>query len=116
VELGATYLFGDISATPMEGILKIREVAEKDSTNIYAQLMLGKGSLLSGQYDKAIDRFLRVCRFEPANLEAALLLAEAYERTGDKKNAAAWYQKSLTLVKRTEMRKAIEDRLTELKK
>lgn len=29
IGLGACYLFGEISPTPMEGILKIREVAEK---------------------------------------------------------------------------------------
>jgi len=116
VGLGASYLFGGISATPMEGILKIREVTEKDSTNIYAQMMLGKGSLLSGQYDKAIDRFLKVFGLEPANLDAILLLAEAYERTGDKANAVKWYQKSLTLVKQAELKIAIEQRIGELKK
>ena len=48
VGLGACYLFGDISATPMEGILKIREVVEKDSTNIYAQMMLVGVHLIPG--------------------------------------------------------------------
>ncbi|MBK5273081.1 MAG: hypothetical protein JJE22_18935, partial [Bacteroidia bacterium] len=62
VGLGACYLFGNISATPMEGILKIREVAEKDSNNVYAQMMLVKGSLISGQYDKAISRLLTIHR------------------------------------------------------
>ena len=56
VGLGACYLFGNISANPMEGIGKIMEVVEKDSTNAYAQMTLAKGSLLSGQSDKAISR------------------------------------------------------------
>lgn len=116
VGLGATYLFGGLSDTPMEGILKIREVVEKDSSNVYAQIMLGKGSLLSGQYDKAKERFLKVTRLEPGNLDAALLLAEVYERTGDKQNAVSWYQKSLSLVKQEPVRKAIELRIAELKK
>ncbi|MGQ0740163.1 MAG: tetratricopeptide repeat protein [Bacteroidota bacterium] len=116
VGLGAAFLFGGITETPMEGILKIREVAEKDSINTYAQMMLGKGSLMSGQYDKAIDRFQTVCRLEPGNLDAVLLLAEVYERTGDKKNAVSWYRKSLPLVKQADIRKAIEQRIAELKK
>lgn len=116
IGLGASYLFGGISATPMEGILKIREVADKDSTNAYAQIMLGKGSLLSGQYEKAIDRFQTVCRLEPGNLDAILLLAEVYERTGKKTEAIDWYQKSLPLVKQADIRKAIEQRIAELKK
>jgi tetratricopeptide (TPR) repeat protein len=116
VGLGAAYLFGGITDTPMEGILKIREVAEKDSTNVYAQMMLAKGSLMSGQYDKAIDRFLTVCRLEPGNLDAVLLLAEVYERTGERKKAVNWYQQSLPLVKQADVKKAIEQRINELKK
>ncbi len=115
VGLGAAYLFGGISDLPMEGILKIREVVEKDSNNVYAQMMLGKGSLLSGQYDKAIDRFLIVCRLDPANLDAVLLLAEVYERTGKKSEAIVWYRKSLDLVKQPEIIKAINERIESLK-
>lgn len=116
VGLGASYLLGGISATPMEGILKIREVADKDSSNVFAQMMLGKGSLLSGQYDRAIDRFEMVTRLDPNNLDALLLLAEVYERTGKKPEAIGWYQKSLSLVKQPEVRKAIEERISSLKK
>lgn len=116
VGLGACYLFGNISSTPMEGILKIREVAEKDSTDVYAQLMLAKGAMISGQYDKAIARLETVNRLKPADMDAILLLAEVYERTGDKKNAAAWYQRSIPLVKQAELKEAIEKRIAELKK
>ena len=41
IGLGSCYLFGNISASPMEGILKIREVTQKDSNNVYAQMLLG---------------------------------------------------------------------------
>ena len=116
VGLGACYLFGNISETPMEGILKIREVAERDSTNIYAQMMLAKGSLISGQYDKAIARLQTVNRLEPDNGEAVLMLADMYERTGDKANAVIWYRKSLHIIKQEEARKAITKRIEELGK
>lgn len=114
VGLGACYLFGSISATPMEGIMKIREVAEKDSSNVYAQLMLVKGSLISGQYDKAISRLLTVNRFDPRNIEAILMLADMYERTNDKANARNWYRKSLTLIQRQDVKVEIEKRIKEL--
>jgi len=116
VGLGACYLFGSISATPMEGILKIREVVGKDSTNIYAQMMLVQGSLLSGQYDKAIDRLQMVIRIEPANAEAILRLADLYDRTGEKARAVEWYRKSLEYVKRPEARVEIDKRIKELSK
>lgn len=114
VGLGATYLYGEISTTPMEGILKIREVAEKDSNNMYAQFMLGRASLISGQYDKAIGRLETVHRHQPGNLDAILLLAEVYERTGNKSNAIKWYRNSLDLVKQPEAKTAIQQRINEL--
>ncbi|MGB3007391.1 MAG: tetratricopeptide repeat protein [Chitinophagaceae bacterium] len=117
VGLGACYLFGGISSSPMEGIAKIREVVEKDSANLYAQLTLAKGSLLSGQYDKAISRLLTVARLQPDNAEAILLLADAYESTGDKANAINWYQKCLSLMtQQPEIKVAIEKRIEDLKK
>ena len=116
VGIGACYLFGNISPAPMEGIMKIREVVEKDSTNIYAQMMLAKGSLLSGQYDKAVLRLQLINRMKPGDLEAILLLADVYERMNDKKNAVEWYRKSLELAKEDELKKAILGRIEELKK
>jgi tetratricopeptide (TPR) repeat protein len=120
VGLGACYIFGDISATPMEGISKVRSVAEKDSTNIFAQEVLGHGSMISGQYDRAINRFETVFRLSKTNLEArleaCLMLAEAYEKEGNKLTAVEWYKRSLDLVKNEEIRQEIKRRIDELSK
>jgi len=116
VGLGACYLFGNISAAPMEGIAKIREVLDKDSTNVYAQMMLVKGSLLSGQYEKAVSRLQIINHLQPNNLEAILLLADTYERLNDKVNALKWYQLSLPFAANEKMKTAIEKRIKELKK
>jgi len=116
VGLGACYLFGNITAAPMEGILKIRQVVEKDSTNLYAQMMLVRGSLLSGQYDKAISRLEAVNRMKPDDLDAILLMAEVYERMNDKKKAIGWYQQSLKYTREPELKTVIEKRIEELSK
>ena len=116
IGLGACYLLGNISATPMEGILKIREVAEKDSTNVYAQMMLAKGAIISGQYDKAIIRLLNANRLEENNIEAILMLADLYDRLRDKKNAINWYNRGLKYIKLEDARIDIENRIKELKK
>jgi len=116
IGLGACYLLGNISATPMEGILKIREVAEKDSTNVYAQIMLAKGAIISGQYDKAIIRLLNANRLEENNIEAILMLADVYDRLRDKKNAINWYNRGLKYIKLEDARIDIENRIKELKK
>jgi len=116
IGLGACYLFGNISATPMEGILKIRQVAEKDSTNVYAQIMLAKGAIISGQYDKAIIRLLNANRMKEDNIEAILMLADVYDRLRDKKNAINWYNRGLKYIKLEDARTDIENRIKELKK
>lgn len=116
VGLGACYLFGNISSNPMEGISKIREVVEKDSTNVYAQMTMVKGLMISGQTAKAIERLHTVNRVQPENIEAILMLAEIHERKGDKAIAADWYRKSLTYINRPDVRTEIEKRITELSK
>jgi tetratricopeptide (TPR) repeat protein len=120
IGLGACYIFGGISATPMEGILKVKAVADKDSSNIFAQEVLGHGSMYSGQYDKAIARFEIVYRLSKKNedtqLEACLMLAEAYERKADRLSAITWYKKSLTLIKNQEVKEEINKRIDELSK
>ncbi|MEP7319131.1 MAG: tetratricopeptide repeat protein [Panacibacter sp.] len=114
VEIGACYLFGNISSTPMEGILKIKAVADKDSTNMYAQLMLGLGGIKSGQYDKAIERFATVIKNEPGNLQAIFNLAETFERKGDKASAIAWYRKAQDLINIPEAKQELEERIHSL--
>jgi tetratricopeptide (TPR) repeat protein len=116
VGLGACYLFGNISATPMEGINMIRQVTQKDSTNLYAQMMLVQGSLVSGQFDKAITRLQAVNRMHPDNIEAILLLADLYERNNDKATAISWYKKSLPFIKRADLKEVIEKRINDLSK
>jgi hypothetical protein len=116
VGLGACYLFGNISDAPMEGIGKIRQVVEKDSTNTYAHMMLAKGSVLSGQYDKAITRLQTIIRLKADDLEAILMLADVYERKADKASAIKWYQASLSMIKRKDVRTEIEKRIAELRK
>jgi tetratricopeptide (TPR) repeat protein len=116
VGLGACYIFGNIAENPMEGILKVRQVVDKDSTNVFAQLVLGHGSFISEQYDKAVDRFEKVVALQPGNLEAILMLAEVYERKADKNNARIWYTNALPFANSAELKIALEKRIEELKK
>lgn len=114
IGLGACYIFGGIADNPMEGIQKVRQVIEKDSTNIYAHITLGHGSVISGQYDKAIDRFEKVTRLQPENLEALIMLAEVYERKADKLSAIMWYRKAVTVVKNPDLQRELMKRIDDL--
>jgi tetratricopeptide (TPR) repeat protein len=115
VGLGMVYLYGGLG-TPMEGIQKIRNVANNHPDNIYAQMALGHASVTSGQFDKAVERFEAVLQLQPNNLEAILSLADTYERSGDKLKAVGWYKKSLPAIKIEGLKEEVERRIAELEK
>jgi len=116
INLGACYLFGNISDNPMQGILKVKQVVDKNPRNAYGQMILALGGKKSGQYDKAIERFLIVIKEQPQHLEAMVNLAECYELTNDKAKAIEWYTKVKNLVQIPEAKEAITKRINELKK
>ncbi len=112
---GSTFIFGASGSTsPMEGIMKIREVAQRDSNNMYAQFMLGYGGMMTGQFDKAAERLKKVVEKEPGNQEAIFLLGEAYERLGDKASAIKWYTEGKKRVSNPDLIKAIDEKITSL--
>ena len=111
IGLGSCYLLGGISDSPMEGIMKIREVAERDPENMYAQFMLGLGGMISGQFDKATERLVKVVKHQPDNVEAILMLAEAYERQNDKAGAVKWYNEAKKHIHNADMVNEIDERI-----
>jgi tetratricopeptide (TPR) repeat protein len=117
VGLGASLLFGNISDAPMNDALPlIRGVVEKDSTNVFAQITLVKGALMSGQYDRAVARLQTVHRLQPGNIEVILMLADTYVQMGDKVKAAEWYKESLKHIDQAGIRTEIEKRIESLSK
>jgi len=117
VGLGSTYIFGAPSESPqevMKGIQTILAVSRKDSTNLYAQKMLGIGGVVSGQYDKAVERLEKVARSTPNDLEVMLMLAEGYERKGDKPKAIEWYRHASDHVENPELKTELNKRIQQL--
>lgn len=114
VGLGTCFLF--FNDSPMQGIQKIKEVADRDSTNVYAQMTMVKGLLMTGQLDKAITRLTTVCRVDTDNYEAMVLLADIHAQQGNKPAAIEYYRKSLKHIRRDDIRQVIEERIKELSK
>ena len=115
IGLGACYILGNISSNPMQGILPVREITEKNPKNLYAQYILALGGKKSGQYDKAIERFKLIADSNPKNIEIMLHLAECYDMKGDKENAIKWYTIVKGKVKNDNAIKELNDRINLLK-
>jgi tetratricopeptide (TPR) repeat protein len=117
VGLGGCLMYGaeNEGGNTMEGIMKVRQVAERDSNFIFAQYMLGVGGVISKQYDRAIIRFTKVVNAQPENMEAMFKLAEACELAGQKAEAVSWYQKIYQRVENSELKIELTKRIDALK-
>ncbi|MFT5915521.1 MAG: tetratricopeptide (TPR) repeat protein [Flammeovirgaceae bacterium] len=81
------------SQTPMQGILMIRGVLDKDIDNQLAIKSLGMLSIQSKQYDKAIGRFERLIELNPNDLEAQYYLGVSQHELGKEAEAMATFEK-----------------------
>lgn len=120
IELASCYIYGkgrtgDPQET-MKGIQQLLSVVRKDSTNMKAQMVLGVGGYVSGQYDKAIARLNKVVAAQPDNFEATAFLADTYAAKGDKEEAIKWYNVSKRLSNNPEYNNEVDKRIKTLQK
>lgn len=115
IGLAACYILGNISGNPMEGILPVKEIIQRNPDNLYAQLILGLGGKKSGQYDKAIEHFNYILQRQPKNLEVSLHLAECYDLKGDKVNAVKLYEIVKQAIPNKEAKTELQNRINQLK-
>ena len=101
-------LLVDHTENPMEGIGKLMEVIEIDSNHIEANKQLGRFSIISAQYDKAIARLEKVVSLQPENAETYFMLAEAYKETGQTLKAVNTLEKCKELVDNVEFKLEID--------
>jgi len=110
-KIAMTYISTD---KPMEGILMLREVAEKEPNNEFAQYNLGIFSFQTGQYGKAAKRFEEVVRINPVSVNGYYYLGLSQVKLNLKKEAATSFQKALKLETDPETKETIEMQLKEL--
>jgi Flp pilus assembly protein TadD len=78
--------------------------------------MLGKFAMMSGQFEKAVQRLEKVISLRPQSNDALFLLAMAYENKGDKGKALEILQKCESREKNPELKKEIGSYIERLKK
>jgi tetratricopeptide (TPR) repeat protein len=120
IALASCYIYGKgRSGDPqetMKGIQQLLSVVRKDSTNMKAQMVLGVGGYVSGQYDKAIARLKKVVTAEPDNFEATAFLADTYAAQGNKEEAIKWYNLSKRLSNNPDYNNEVDNRIKTLQK
>ena len=119
IGLGSCYIYGrGRSGDPqktMKGIQELLAVARKDSNNMKAQMMLAVGGLISGQFDKALERLQKVVKNQPNNLEAIEYMADAYAAKGEKAEAIKWYNILKRLANNRHYTEEVDKRINSLK-
>lgn len=106
MELAMVYM--DVQQ-PMKGVEQLLDIVRRDSTNIPANVMLGKMAVQSGQLDKAIQRGETVLRRDPKNIDAHLFMGEAYKRKGDKSKAIQLFTEAKKLMNSPDFSKDVDN-------
>jgi lipopolysaccharide biosynthesis regulator YciM len=107
VMLGKTYTDG--TGETMKGVLMIREVAEKNPSNLVAGVALGRLAVQSGQFDKAITRLEALLGTHKNNTEVMYFLAEAYKGKGNITKAKELFIACKKIVNNPSFAKEIDD-------
>lgn len=112
-KLAECYIDGE--GNVMQGVLLLKKVEAKDPFNVTTNLILGRLSISSGQYDKAVDHLQKVIQKDPKNVEGYLELGEAYRALGRKDDAVSALEKCKTLTSRPDFIKQIDSYIQQIK-
>ena len=113
VNLGLCYVEG--GQAPMKGILMIRDLLKKYPDDVLVLYTLGRLSVQSGQFDKAVERLEKVVSIDDKNLNAHYLLAESFRELRNTPKAVEHYEICLNLSEDDGLNRQIENNLKALK-
>lgn len=111
--LATAYIEG--TGEPMRGVQILLAITREKPDDIPANMLLGRMSIQSGQFDKAVGRFETILKNEPENKEALYFLAQAWEGKGDKKKAIELLEKCKKVVNNPDFSKEIDQHINSLK-
>jgi tetratricopeptide (TPR) repeat protein len=99
----------------MQGIMMLREILETDKQNEQALLNMGRLSMQSGQYDRAVERFEALVNYHPTSLDGNYLLAVCYFESGKSDKAKTQFQKVKSMDSDPVVQTAADDYLKRIK-
>jgi len=101
--------------SPMEGIGLLRSVVDKDPTNTRAILQLGHFSVISGQFQKALERYRQALAIDPLLDEAYFFIGDTYAKMGQTDSAFIFLNKYKELQQEDVVKKQIDWYMQEIK-
>ncbi len=116
IDLASCWMMAPDPQNPMQGVLMLKDIVAKDSTNTRAILQLGHFSVLSGQFSKAIERFQQALKIDPKLDEAYFYIGDTYAKMGDMENAEKYLLQYRGLLKDEEVKIQLDIYLEDLKK
>jgi FimV-like protein len=78
---------GESPEALMKGVLQMRSLADANPENADLQWHMGKFSMQTGQYEKAVSRFEKVISLDANHHQAYMQLAVSYSALQDTSNA-----------------------------
>lgn len=100
----------------MTGVKLLLGVVKKDPNHLKANFILAKFAVLSGQVDKAKARLEHLLTLDKHNINVYLLLAETYNRMGDRSKAVATLRTCVLEIKDEKGKKEIQQYIELLEK
>lgn len=113
MKLAGTYI--EQGTNPMQGIGILLDIVKKDPNNADAQLMLGKFAMMSGQFEKAIQRLEKVIYLRPRSNDVLFLLAIAHENNGNKQKALELLEQCKKQEQNPDLKREIDSYINRLK-
>lgn len=111
-KIGMTYVSTE---NPMQGILMIRQVLEKDPENRLALFNMGVLSMQSGQWEKAIVRFQKLNELDPVDAQNKFYLGICLKELGRKEAAVQQFEEVLETETDPQIISTVNSYLEELK-
>lgn len=111
--LAICYIKDDLDI--MKGVQILKDIVNRDSTNIQANYTLGMLSMRSGQMDKAVQRFETLTKLNPTNPDFYYFLGQCYMSLENKNQAIKAFETFQKLVPDMDAKKNIETTIINLK-
>lgn len=113
LKAGSAYVEGSIE--PMKGIALLREVTNDDPDNVSALILLGRFSIMSGQFEKAKGHLDHVLTKDPNNAEAIFFMAITQQGLGNNEKAIELFEACKKLVSNPDFDAEIDGYIKDLK-